>query len=264
MIAPPIGRSGCPVDLAYLWVVAGALAAGFVTGLAGFGVGLTSLGFWLHVMEPVVAGPLVAICSVAGQVRSIVHVRKDISLLRVLPLVVGGVIGLPAGVYLLNHVEGQDLKVGLGAFLIAYSIFGLAVKLGPVFAKASALSDGAVGIGGGILGGIAGLSGPLATIWCGLRGWNKDQQRATYQSYNLIILALAVAAYASQGLLTREVGLLTLISVPALLVGVQLGLTAYKRVNESGFRKLVLILLLASGVSLVVNNALSAGWERIL
>jgi len=247
------------VDLAFLLVVAGAFTSGFVIGLAGFGVGLIALGFWLHVMEPIVAGPLVAICSVVGQIRSIAPVRRDISSRRILPFVVGGIIGLPLGVYLLNHVSGQDLKVGLGTFLIAYSIFGLAVKLGPVFANAGALSDGVVGFGGGIFGGIAGLSGPLATIWCGLRGWTKDQQRATYQSYNLIILSLAVAAYASQGLLTREVGVLTLTSIPAFLVGVQLGLMAYKRVDENGFRKLVLVLLLASGTSLVVNNALSAG-----
>lgn len=247
------------MDLAFLLVVAGAFTSGFVIGLAGFGVGLIALGFWLHVMEPIVAGPLVAICSVVGQIRSIAPVRRDISSRRILPFVVGGIIGLPLGVYLLNHVSGQDLKVGLGTFLIAYSIFGLAVKLGPVFANAGALSDGVVGFGGGIFGGIAGLSGPLATIWCGLRGWTKDQQRATYQSYNLIILSLAVAAYASQGLLTREVGVLTLTSIPAFLVGVQLGLMAYKRVDENGFRKLVLVLLLASGTSLVVNNALSAG-----
>ena len=247
------------MDLAFLLVVAGAFTSGFVVGLAGFGVGLIALGFWLHVMEPIVAGPLVAICSVVGQIRSIAPVRRDISSRRILPFVVGGIIGLPLGVYLLNHVSGQDLKVGLGTFLIAYSILGLAVKLGPVFANAGVLSDGAVGFGGGIFGGIAGLSGPLATVWCGLRGWTKDQQRATYQSYNLIILSLAVVAYASQGLLTREVGVLTLMSIPAFLVGVQLGLMAYKRVDENGFRRLVLVLLLASGTSLVVNNALSAG-----
>lgn len=91
-----------------------------------------------------------------------------------------------------------------------------------------------------------------------MRGWTKDQQRATYQPYNLIILTLAVAAYASQGFLTREVGVLTLICAPASLIGVQLGLMAYKRVDENGFCKIVLILLLASGISLVVNNALSA------
>jgi len=246
------------VDLTFLWVVAGALAAGFVTGLAGFGVGITSLGFWLHVMEPIVAGPLVAICSVAGQVRSIVHIRRDISIRRVLPFILGGVVGIPVGVYLLSYVDGPDLKVGLGAFLIAYSLFGLAVRLGPVFADAGPWGDGGVGFSSGIFGGIAGLSGPLMTVWCGLRGWSKDVQRATYQPYNFVILALVVGAYGSQGLLTREVGVLTLVSVPALLVGVQLGLMAYRRVDEAGFRKVVLTLLLISGISLVINNALDS------
>ena len=247
------------MDATFLWVVAGAFAAGFVTGLGGFGVGITSLGFWLHVMEPIVAGPLVVICSVVGQMRSIIHVRRSISVRRVLPFIVGGVIGIPLGVFLLRFVDTPDLKVGLGAFLIAYSFFGLVVKLGPVFARAGAIGDGAVGFSSGVFGGIAGLSGPLMTIWCGLRGWNKDVQRGTWQPFHFVILTLTAVAHASQGLLTREVWILTLISVPALLVGAQLGLMAYSRVDESGFRKVVLILLLISGVWLVVNNALSTG-----
>jgi len=35
---------------------------------------------------------------------------------------------------------------------------------------------------------------------------------------------------------------------------VQLGLMAYRRIDERGFRKVVLILLLASGIWLVANN----------
>ncbi len=245
------------MDLAFLWVVAGALAAGFVTGLAGFGVGVTSLGFWLHVMEPVAAGPLVAICSVAGQIRAIVHVRRDISVRRVLPFVAGGVVGIPPGVFLLGYVDASALKIGLGAFLIAYSLFALIVRLGAIFRGAGPLGDGAAGFSGGVFGGIAGLSGPPVTIWCGLRGWTRDAQRATWQPYNLVVLTLVVAAYAAQGLLTREVGVLTLVSVPVLLVGLQLGLMAYKRVDEDGFRRVILILLLASGVWLIVNNAVT-------
>jgi len=42
-------------------VVLGALCGGFVTGLAGFGTGLTALGFWLHVVNPSVAAALVAV-----------------------------------------------------------------------------------------------------------------------------------------------------------------------------------------------------------
>lgn len=41
----------------FIIVAAGALAAGVVTGLVGFGTGLTALGFWLQVIEPTVAAP---------------------------------------------------------------------------------------------------------------------------------------------------------------------------------------------------------------
>ncbi len=50
-----------------LIIGAGALVAGFVSGLAGFGTGLVALGFWLHAVEPILAAPLVVICSVVGQ-----------------------------------------------------------------------------------------------------------------------------------------------------------------------------------------------------
>ena len=52
------------------------------------------------------------------------------------------------------------------------------------------------GFGGGALGGVAGLSGPLPTIWCGLRGWSADTQRGVYQPFNLAILGLVLCAYA--------------------------------------------------------------------
>ena len=66
-------------------VTAGALAAGFVSGLAGFGTGLVALGFWLHAIDPVLAAPLVAICSVVGQVQSLVSLRRSVRLGRLEP-----------------------------------------------------------------------------------------------------------------------------------------------------------------------------------
>jgi hypothetical protein len=51
---------------------------GVVTGLAGFGTGLTALAFWLHVVNPVVAAALVVACSVVGQVQSLYTVRRAI------------------------------------------------------------------------------------------------------------------------------------------------------------------------------------------
>ena len=62
---------------AYPLLFLGALAGGFVSGLAGFGTALMALGIWLYVLPPSLAVPLVLICSVAGQTSTLpsnVHV----------------------------------------------------------------------------------------------------------------------------------------------------------------------------------------------
>ena len=43
--------------------------------------------------------------------------------------------------------------------------------------------DGAVGLVGGVLGGIGGFAGSVPTLWCTLRGFNKDTQRAVCLLY---------------------------------------------------------------------------------
>ncbi len=52
---------------AYLLLFLGALAGGFVTGLAGFGTALVVLGIWLYVLPPSTVVPLVLICSIVAQ-----------------------------------------------------------------------------------------------------------------------------------------------------------------------------------------------------
>lgn len=50
------------------FLVTGAALAGLVMGLVGFGTGLAALGFWLFVIEPALAVPLVVVCSLATTV----------------------------------------------------------------------------------------------------------------------------------------------------------------------------------------------------
>lgn len=238
-----------------LTVGAGALLAGFVTGLAGFGTGLTALGFWLHVIEPRLAAPLVVICSIIGQLQSLATVRHAINLARLWPFILGGLLGVPFGVLVLAHVGAVTFRAVVGAFLMLYAGFMLLTRKLPVIAWGGRPADATAGFGGGVLGGVAGLSGPLPTIWCGLRGWSKDEQRAVFQPFNLTVLTWALIAYGTQGVLTREIGLLTLICLPGTLLGAWLGAKSYGRVNDRQFRYLVLWLLLASGLVLTVSNA---------
>ena len=51
-------------------LLTGALAGGFVSGLAGFGTGLVALGIWLYAFPPAIAVPLVA-CGSEGPAKAI-------------------------------------------------------------------------------------------------------------------------------------------------------------------------------------------------
>jgi uncharacterized membrane protein YfcA len=230
------------------------LCGGFVTGLAGFGTGLTALAFWLHVVNPVVAAALVVSCSVVAQAQSLYTVRRAITWGRAWPFLAGGIIGVPLGVASLQLVAPQTLKLFLGLFLIGYTVVMLGFRRFPTFAWGGRVADGMVGFGGGALGGLAGLSGPLPTIWCGLRGWSADAQRAVYQPFNLIILAIVLCTYITRGTMTVEIWRLVFMCIPATILGAYLGIRAYGHVNDQQFRVLVLCLLLVSGIVLTVSN----------
>lgn len=232
----------------------GALCGGFVTGLAGFGTGLTALGLWLHVVSPAVAAALVVVCSVAGQLQSLYAVRRAVAWSRAWPFLVGGALGVPLGVAALRMVEPRVLKMFLGVLLVGYTGLTLALRRFPTVSTGGKVADGLVGFGGGALGGVAGLSGPLPTIWCGLRGWSADTQRGVYQPFNLAILGLVLCVYATQGVLTRQVWSYALVCLPATFLGAFLGIRLYGRVNDRQFRLVVLWLLLGSGVVLMASN----------
>lgn len=235
-------------------VLLGALCGGFVTGLAGFGTGLTALAFWLHVMNPAAAAVLVVACSVVGQSQSIYRLRRTVSWPRIWPFLAGGIAGVPAGAALLGSVDPGVLKGILGLFLMAYTGVVLAARRFPATAWGGKLADGVVGFGGGTLGGLAGLSGPLPTIWCGVRGWSADAQRAVYQPFNLIVLAITLCVYVAQGSLAGDIGWMAVTCIPATLAGTHLGIRTYGRITDRQFRGLVLGLLFVSGMVLTWSN----------
>lgn len=237
----------------FLFVLAGALLGGFVNGLAGFGTGLVAMGLWLHVIDPALAAPLVVVCSVIAQVLSLMAVRRAMNWRRLWPFLAGGLAGVPIGVLALNQVPADAFRAVLGVFLVIYAAAMLLAKRLPVVSRGGRTADVVIGFGGGVLGGAAGLSGPLPTLWCGLKGWGKGEQRAVFQSFNLTILGGALAAYAVGGVLSAEVGRLTLICLPGTVLGVWLGMKAYGRVDDGQFRRIVLWLLLLSGIVLTAS-----------
>lgn len=234
-----------------LIVLAGALSGGLINGLTGFGTGLTALTFWLYVVPPVIAAPMVVICSVVGQIQTLPKIWHAISWKRVMPFIVGGLLGVPAGTWLLPIVPVQVFKIFIGVFLICFCSFMLMRGRTFNIAFGGRAADGGIGFLGGVLGGIAGLSGAPTTIWAGLRGWGKDEKRSIFQAFNLAILGTALVSQWIGGLLTAEVGHMILIALPGTLVGVWIGRKLYERLGDRGFDRIVYIVLLCAGVAMI-------------
>jgi uncharacterized protein len=183
-------------------VVGGTFLAGFTTGFAGFGTGLVASGLWFHALPAAMVPPLVALASVAAQLVGMMTVREAFNWRRVAPFLLGGVLGVPPGVAALTAVSPVVLKLFVGVFLTAYAMYQLGNRIRWHIGQwGGGIADGFVGLGGGLLGGFAGLSAPLPVMWLQLRGGSRQQQRALYQPFNMVVLALA-----SLGMVVQRAG----------------------------------------------------------
>jgi uncharacterized membrane protein YfcA len=235
-------------------IVVGACAAGFIQGLSGFAFGLVAMAFWAWAVPPQLAAPLVVFGSLVGQLLAVGSLRRSFTLGRALPFILGGVIGVPAGAALLPHIDQTIFKAVIGTLLTIWCPIMLAIRELPRIHHGGALADGAVGLVGGVMGGLGGLTGPAPTLWCALRGLDKDSQRAVFQSFNLVMQGLTLAIYVAGGLVTREAAELFVVIAPAMTIPALIGARLYAGFSDAAFRRVVLILLLISGVVLLASS----------
>ncbi|MBB2961205.1 sulfite exporter TauE/SafE family protein [Methylobacterium sp. R2-1] len=237
----------------YLIVALGAALAGFVQGLSGFAFGLVAMSIWAWVIDPQLAAALAVTGALAGQVIAAVTVRRGFEIGLLAPFVLGGFAGVPLGAFLLPHLDMHWFKAILGTVLVLWCPAMLLSKDLPRITIGGRIADAAIGLGGGVLGGLGGFTGTLPTLWCTLRGYDRDVQRAVIQNFNLSMLAVTLVVYIASGLITRSMLPMILLVLPAMLIPALLGARAYVGLSETGFRRLVLGLLTVSGVALLVS-----------
>ncbi|KXJ62917.1 permease [Achromobacter xylosoxidans] len=184
------------MDSLYVVVVVGAMAAGFVQGLSGFGFGMVAMSFWAWTVDPRLAAAMAVFGALTGQLLAAFTVRRGFAAAHLLPFVAGGLLGIPLG----------------------------------------------------------GFTGVIPTLWCTLRGFDRDVQRAVIQNFNLSMLMVTMASYVLTGVVTRDMLPLFALIVPAMLVPTLLGTRVYVGISDVAFRRVVLGLLTVSGVALLASS----------
>ena len=236
-------------------------AAALIAGLAGFAFGLVAAAVWLHILTPLQTASLIIAFGLIVQGVAVWKLRRAVQWGRLWPFLAGGMLGVPVGAAVLGWANPDYMRAGVGALLILYAIYAfMRPAMKPVLAG-GASTDAGVGVLNGILGGATGLAGIVVTVWCGLRGWPKDVQRAVFQPIGVATFAMSAVVLGFNGAADAETIRLFLVGLPILLAGTWLGLRLYGRVDETQFRKLVLGLLLASGVALIFSLRDLAPWS---
>lgn len=164
---------------------------------------------------------------------------------------IGAVAGAPLGVELLRWTDPQYVRQTVGVLLIVFSLYSWLVPQRAGAVTGARILDGCIGVIGGVIGGLTGLAGIVPTAWCTFRGWPKDEQRAVFQPVGVAIFLVTVIWLGGRGLIAVDAARLILLGLPAVLLGVWAGMRVYGRLDERGFRNIVLALLCISGIALV-------------
>jgi len=232
-------------------------AAALVAGLAGFAFGLVAAAAWLHVLTPVQTASLIVSYGLIVQGLAVWKLRRALSWSLLWPLMAGAAVGVPVGTSALLWITPHHLRLAIGILLVVYSVYSLTRPTLKPFAVGRAV-DLSIGFVNGALGGMTGFAGIVVTIWSGLRGWSKDVQRTVFQPVSVATFAMSAAWIGVAGAISAATLKLFAIGLPPLLAGTWLGLKLYGHLIESDFRRVVLILLLASGATLIVATLLTA------
>ncbi|MBO6815927.1 MAG: sulfite exporter TauE/SafE family protein [Rhizobiaceae bacterium] len=240
------------------FLLLGASAGGFINGLAGFGTALFALGFFLTVMTPVQAVSLVILLAIVSGLQGAWIVRHSIAdnPARLMRFLLPALVGIPIGITTLTYIDAKQLKLVIAIFLLVYGAYFTFKSNLPSIDRRTPLVDAVVGFAGGLLGGMASLSGALPTMWCSMRTWTKGETRAVLQPFNIAVLAVTAAMLAFRGVYTQTTLLYFAIALPASMIAAQVGITIFKRLTDQQFRRMLIAMTFIAGTILLLRELL--------
>jgi uncharacterized membrane protein YfcA len=167
--------------------------------------------------------------------------------LRLVPMIL---LGTAAGVTVLVNLPRAAGMLLLGTFVIVYAVYALLPH-----ASQRVISQGwawLAGFVGGVTSALFGAGGPPYVIYLSQRGLSKEAFRATLGLVTMSSISLRVIAFFLTGLLLDpHVWLAAALAVPAALVGIAVGRRIFLSASKEVLGRVIAVLLLASGGSLV-------------
>lgn len=227
---------------------------GIVQGCMGFGLAMVAVPPLLMVLPATTIVPTLTVLSLFNTTAMTWHLKKDVRPNIVAPLVVGSLVGLPAGIYLLTTMDGPAFKAGVGVLMIALAAILLSGwSMSGRHSKWGLYPAGALG---GFFAGSISIGGPPVILFLTSLGISKETFRANMVAYFTCSSSFAILGFVIAGVLTRDVLIYSAGTLPAVMLGTFLGVKASTRIPQEVFRRLTLAGVMVMGLVLTIRSLL--------
>ncbi len=238
-----------------LWISLIILLGVFVQSLSGFGLGLVVMPLLTLLIDVRVASPLMNLIALVTLLIISIYYRKKSEFKAILGLIIPSSLGIPLGVFFLKNIEQTITLTFLGIVVLGYGIYSLlelpypsinSSKWGYGFAFLSGLLSGAYNTGG-----------PPIVIYGSCCRWTPVQFRSKLNFFFFCNVIVVLINHSIQQNFTPEVWQLFIINLPMIFIGLVAGFLLSKVIDLLLFRKLVLILLIMTGLQLLIKVILT-------
>ena len=246
-----------PFDLTTFAVAAAVVFGAYVVfGISAFGAALFVVPILSHFLPPQFVLPMVVLLDVSASVALGVRISREADWSELKWMVPMSAAGAVAGVTLLVAAPRQATIATMGTLLVLYSLYSL--RQGEATRIVSKVWGSVAGFVGGALGTSVGVGAPPYAIYLAHRLQEKTAYRATLSNMVIFSVSIRAVVFAAGGLMLadRFVGFAVL--VPFCLAGLWLGNRLQTRVSRAGLLRVVAVLLLLIGLSLL-TRALAGG-----
>jgi uncharacterized membrane protein YfcA len=237
------------------WIAAVFFFAFVVRGMSGFGAGMIAVPLLAFVIPLQLAVPLCSLLVFVLFVILVIRDRREVVWSELRLLVPPTIIGALAGLWLFAMLDNRVLVTMLGSFLVLYAGYMLAVSvLGLPQLRCSQRWALPVGFFGSFFDTLfGGGGGTLVVIYINARGIGRAGFRATVAALWFTEMITRIGGYAWAGFYDARTLVLFALLLPLMWAGTVVGERLGNRVSSETFTRILAVMLLASGASLLAK-----------
>lgn len=224
-----------------------ALLAEVLGTVGGFGSSLFFVPIASYFLDFHSVLGITALFHVSSNLSKIALFRSGFNKKLVLQMGIPALLFVLAGAYFSKFIQSNMLELGLSVFLIGISVFFLSARHLVVNPTAmNTISGGAIS---GVVAGLIGTGGALRGLTLSAFNLNKEVFIATSAIIDLLIDSGRSVVYFTNGYVHEHDLYLVAILLVVSFAGTYTGKLILNRVSEERFRKMVLFLVLITGLT---------------